>query len=204
MDELFIDDCNILEDSFHLMNDAVVAFLEGRFDDAETFTKKVISYEKKQDRLSEKIIERLFGRETMVFSRSDRLHIVESLDRIVDKVEIVVRKLVQYRHTIQGDMAKGINDIAHKNAQIGTKVKELIIAVLEDFEKAKDIVITITDLRRDVRDQHWQLLKLNYTSDPGYLVFSHIETLVKDLCKCADRAEEFADEIFGLISKYAL
>ncbi len=99
--ELFIECSQHTKDAFISMKNAVVAYVEGNFSLAEQEADKTISLEKKQDRLKEKIFERMFTRETMVFSRSDRIQIIENIDKITDKIEFVVQKLLLYQVNVK-------------------------------------------------------------------------------------------------------
>jgi len=204
LQELFIENCTLVEEAFILMRDTVVAYLDEDFVLAEKKAAESIQVEKKQDRLREEIIRRLFSRETMVFSRSDRLSIIESLDKIVDKVEIFVQELICFKSSISEQLKADLMVIVDKSVEIGSEIKELVVSVLEDFSKGEEHITRITDLRREVRDLHWELLRKNYELKPDYLDFTYNENLIKNLCKVADRAEEFADQIYGFICKYAL
>ncbi len=201
---MFIECSQLTKEAFESMKNAVLAYVNGDFALAEQEADKTIALEKKQDRVKEKLFERMFTRETMVFSRSDRIQIIENIDKITDKIEIVVRKLLLYQVKIKKPLQEGIKEIAELNNQIGEKVHEMIINVLSDFEKAKEYVTQITDLRRTVREKQWELQKMNYSYQEDFMAFRYTETLIKYLMEAADRAEVFADRMFILIYKYAL
>ena len=201
---MFIECSQFTKEAFESMKNAVLAYVNGDYALAEQEADKTIALEKKQDRMKEKLFERMFTRETMVFSRSDRIQIIENIDKITDKIEIVVRKLLLYQVKIKKPMQEGIKEIAELNSQIGEKAHEMLISVLSDFEKAKDYVVQITDLRRTVREKQWELQKMNYSYQEDFMAFRYTETLIKYLMEAADRAEIFADRIFVLIYKYTL
>ena len=203
LQELFVENCLFVEEAFYSMEKAIEAYLDGDFDQAIEKTNETIEIEKKQDRSREEIIGRLFSRETMVFSRSDRLSIIESLDRIADKIEIALKNLIIHRCDISSELKEGIIKITKLNSKIGKEVKELVIAIFEDFSKGKEHVDEITNLRREVRTIHWALLEKNYSVNQDYKDFNLQETLIKNLGKVADRAEEFADQIYNLLCKYS-
>ena len=69
----------------------------------------------------------------MVFSRSDRILIVENIDKITDKIEIVAHKLLLYETKIPDNMKEGIKEISALNCQIGDKV-----AIVETRPLSKD------------------------------------------------------------------
>lgn len=204
LSELFIECSQLTKEAFETMKSAVLAYVSGDFTLAEQEASRTIALEKKQDRTKEKLFERMFTRETMVFSRSDRIQIIENIDKITDQIEIVVRKLLLYQVEIKPPLQEGIKEIAELNSQIGEKVHDMVVSVLKDFEEAKQYVDQITDLRRAVREKRWELQKMNYKFQDDFMDFRYVESLIKQLMDSADRAEIFADRILVLIYKYAL
>ncbi|MHA1199089.1 MAG: DUF47 family protein [Candidatus Heimdallarchaeaceae archaeon] len=200
--ELFIECSQITMEAFASMKDAVIEYVEGNFSEAIEISAKTIELEKKQDRVKEEIFERMFSRETMVFSRSDRIQIIENIDKITDKIEIVVRKLGLHEIEIDKNLRAGIKEIAELSEQIGIQVHEMVINLQDDFEKAMINITQITNLRREVREKRWGLQKLNYAHQTDFQAFRYTESLIKYLTEAADRAEIFADRVFILIHKY--
>ncbi len=201
--DLFIETSSLTKNAFGTMKKAVLAYVDGNFDLAEKESKITIATEKKQDRVKEEIFERIFSRETMVFSRTDRILIIENIDKITNKIEFVVRKLLLYQVNIKDPLKEGIKELAELNMRIGNEVHEMVIAVLDDFEKTRFHITEITNLRRTVREKQWELQKMNYDYQDDFLGFRYTETLIKYLMETADRAEIFADRVFILINKYA-
>ena len=205
MHDLFIEDSKMVEKAFRNMKSALTFFMKGKVKEANEWIEKTIAVEKEQDRLRETVLERLFGKETMVFSRPDRINIIEELDDIVDNVEMVVRYLRQYEQiTVPEDLKAGflkINDIL---IEIGIKVNLLIQNILRDFEKAKPICSEIEDLRRKVREHLWKLSDEMYEIDLDYKQFNYFQNLINSIRKTADESEDFADKMYGLLCKYAM
>ncbi|MCF2139979.1 MAG: DUF47 family protein [Candidatus Lokiarchaeota archaeon] len=201
---LFDQDSDLLEKAFHAMSASLDAYIEGNEEEKEKKAHETIKIEKEQDALRSKMIERLFSKETMVFSRMDRLKIIEQMDKIVDECEIVVRKLLQFNPSIPLNIKEKLRIITKNNAFIGTELKLLIQTVFDDFSKTSPHIKQITDLRREIREIHWQLLEENYKINKNFLEFSYLRDLIKSLAKVADRGEEFADQIFSFICKYSL
>ncbi|MHA1728951.1 MAG: DUF47 domain-containing protein [Promethearchaeota archaeon] len=199
---LFEEDAELMSEALMSMASAVSDWCSGK--NPERNIKETIQTEKKQDRLKENILERLFKKETMVFSRSDRLKIANGLDSIVDKAETIVRRLEIFTPEPQKEILDGVNWMAEQIAQIGTNVKELIIAVFKDFSKGKPLTVKITDIRREVRNKEYEMLKKLFEIKPDYAEFLYFEDMVTNLTKVANNAEEFADDVYGLICKYTL
>lgn len=95
--DLFYENADLLNQAFQTTNEAVDAYCRNNIEEARLKAQETINIEKKQDRSREIIIERIFSKETMVFTRSDRLKIIEKMDKIVDETEIIVRKLINHQ-----------------------------------------------------------------------------------------------------------
>jgi uncharacterized protein len=202
--DLFYDNAEMIEKSFASMSKAVIAYSQENAEDKEKFSNETIALEKAHDRIKEETINRLFTNESMVFSRADRLLLIESVDAIIDEVEIVVRKMMQYNPKLPDQFDKPLKIMAENAAKIGENMNQLIRAILVDFSKGKQYVDKVNSLRREIRNEQWQILKLNYDLKPDYLEFNYFQNLFKAITRAADIAEEVADKIEGLLCKYAL
>ncbi|MCP4763196.1 MAG: DUF47 family protein [archaeon] len=203
LQDLFNKDAELLEEIINSMAKSMDAFCKGN-DDLNKHIEQTIQSEKKQDRLREEILDRLFGRETMVFSRPDRLKMVNQMDDVADKAETIVRRLQMYKPNPQKELIEGINWMGKKIGIIGSKLKELIIAVFNDFNKAKPFITEINDLRREIRSKEYELLNILFKVKPDYADFVFFEDMITNLTKVANNAEDFSDDIYGLICKYTL
>lgn len=204
LQELFNIMANLTEKALNSMSTAVSAFCQGNNKDMNLNIDETIKTEKAQDRVREDIMLRLFGRETMTFSRMDRLRIVSKLDGIVDKAESVVRKLRMHKPEPIKELYEGIKWLGMEAASIGQYLKELIIAIFEDFDKGKELIIKIEDIRREVRNREYELLTKLYELQPEYADFIFLGGLIDNLTGISNVVEDFSDEIYSLICKYTL
>ena len=202
--ELFIENSELTKKAFESMKNSVIAYVDGDFELAEKEAAKTISFEKRQDRVKEELFERLYTRESMVFSRSDRILIIENIDKITDQIELVVRKLTLNHQKLEESLRDGIKEIAYLSGQIGAEVHKMVMTVLDDFKAAQQHITNITNLRRTIREKRWELQKQNYAVQKEFLEFRYVETLIKYLVEAVDRAEIFADRVFILIHKYTI
>ncbi len=202
--DLFNENADLLNQAFQATKDAVNAYCQNNIEETKIKAQEAISIEKKQDRSRELIIERIFSKETMVFTRSDRLKIIERMDKIVDETEIVVRKLLQFNPTPPTELIEGLQKMVDNVGKIGIDLKELIIVIMVDFSKGPQHIKNISDFRREVREVHWNLLTKIYDLKLEPLEFIYFQNLIKAISKVSDKAEEFADEINGMLCKYAL
>lgn len=118
LQELFNIMANLTEKALNSMSTAVSAFCQGNNKDMNLNIDETIKTEKAQDRVREDIMLRLFGRETMTFSRMDRLRIVSKLDGIVDKAESVVRKLRMHKPEPIKELYEGIKWLGMEAASL--------------------------------------------------------------------------------------
>ncbi len=200
--ELFHTYSSLLKDAFYATANALTAFSDQNSEEMVKSITLTIQLEKEHDRMREQIIERIFSRETMVFSREDRLNLVDELDDIVDKAEIVVRKLSAFEVSLPDELGEKVRQIALNLRTLGDEMNALIHAVLENFEDGKPHIITIQDVRRIIRELHWELMQDIYSLNSDFKTFYYLETLVKAMCNVADETEELSDKIYGLICKY--
>ena len=202
--DLFYENAELLNQAFQTMCEAVNAYCQKNIEEARKKAEETIAIEKKQDRSREVIIERIFSKETMVFTRTDRLKIIERMDKIVDETEIVVRKLLQFNPTPPAELVEGLGKMAENISKIGIDLKKLIKVILVDFSEGPLYIKNINDFRREVREIHWVLLTKIFELNLKPLEFNYFQNLIKAVSKVADKSEEFADEINGMLLKYAL
>jgi len=202
--DLFYENADLLNQAFQTTKDAVNAYCQNNIEEARQKAQETISTEKEQDRSREVIIERIFSKETMVFTRTDRLKIIERMDKIVDETEIVVRKLLQFNPTPPTGLIEGLQKMVDNVGKIGINLEKLIKVILVDFSEGPQYIKKISDFRREIREVHWNLLTKIYELKLEPLVFIYFQNLIKSISKVSDKAEEFADEINGMLCKYAL
>ncbi|MHA1701690.1 MAG: DUF47 domain-containing protein [Promethearchaeota archaeon] len=202
--DLFYENADLLSQAFQTTKEAVNAYCQNNIEEARLKAQATIDIEKKQDRSREIIIERIFSKETMVFTRSDRLKIIERMDKIVDETEIVVRKLLQFNPTPPAELIDGLVKMAENIGKIGIDLQKLIKIIMVDFSEGPQYIKSITDFRREVRDIHWVLLTKIFEINLKPLEFNYFQNLIKAISKVSDKSEEFADEINGMLCKYAL
>lgn len=207
LEQLFMKDAELVEKSLKAMADAVGAACEHEKERSVLNIEKTIVLEKKQDRVRDEIFRRLYTKETMVFSREDRLDIVYQLNRVVSKAERVARRLTLHLpHQIE-ELLQSIIVIAKEITAIGTLVKQLVDAIMDNFDEAKKIIRKINDIRRDVRRKEYEALRILYKRGddiPTKQDFVFWEDLIINMAQVANYSDRFADSMYALISKYTL
>lgn len=203
INDLFKIHADLTELAIILMHEAIISFCEGNLEDMKNKCEETIKIEKKQDRLCEYMITRVFTSETMVFSRSDRVNLIEYLDSIVDEVEMVAQKLLLYAPAKSPTILQRLRDAAILNRKTGTAIKQLYYAIMDDFKATTAKIRDITDLRRDVRKERWTLTSEIYASDLNFKDFHFYLDIMRNLTHVADLCEHYADKIHGIVVKYS-
>ena len=195
-----------MESSLKAMTLALKSFCKGDAKTLKTNVDQCIKDEKKQDDVREKIISKMFGKDSMVFSRSDRIKLVYQMNKIVSHGESVARRLLIHNVKPNTKLTKGLLKISDDLSSIATDLKGLVISVLEDFSKGRKIVDKINDVRRNFRNNEYDLLKILYESknELHFADFVYLEDLLTNTAKVANEADKIADDIYSLIVKYTL
>jgi uncharacterized protein Yka (UPF0111/DUF47 family) len=184
--------------------DALIDFSGEHSDEMKDNCEEVIKIEKLQDRLRERIIAQLFVKETMVFSKPDRLFIVNELDNVSDACEMVAQELMLHSPKPIPEILEDIRTMADQMLVIGELMEELITNIFINFNKAKETIINIQDTRRSLRDSHWGSTKKLYCAKPDYIDFAFYKNLLKLIAHVADISENLSDNVYSLVCKYTL
>ena len=204
LQDLFIRDACLLEDALEAMECALTSFCSYDIERSKRYSKACIDLEDEQDHCRDEIISRIFGTESMVFSRPDRMRMVTAMDRIVGQAKKVMFDLEVYiPENVLRELSVHIEAVGKKTAQIGKMVNKLVAQFFDNFDKAIEISIKINEARHVVRERKMEYFKALYSIKPDYRDFRFYAELMNNLAEVTNRMEHFADYIHGLIAKYS-
>ena len=136
LQDLFMIDSKLLNDALEAMSKALTAFSAEDQERMRRYGKNCISLENEQDHVRDDIISRIFGTESMVFSRPDRMRMVTAMDRIVGQAKKVVFDLEVFTpKVVLRELSVHIDAIGKKTMNIGIMVNELVHRFFEDFDE---------------------------------------------------------------------
>lgn len=205
LQNLFYQGADLIDLGINSMYNAIIALCEGNESEMENWANETIAIEKKLDQIHDQIINRLFSRETLVFSREDRLFLINFMDEVVDQAEYVVRRmLVHFPSSMPRELIPRLVAISERGNQIGTLLKDTIKMIFTDFDKASSFIPLITDNRREARKDDLLYLEKLFTLDLPVRDFVYFDHLIHNIMKTIDTANTFADGIHRLIVKYKL
>ena len=204
LQDLFIHDAKLLEMALESLSEALIAFCAEDQEKKDHFSKKVIELEDDQDQCRDDIILRIFGAESMVFSRPDRMRMVTAMDRIVGQAKKVIFDIDVYSPKITiRELGTHIEAIGKKTALIGKMTNKLIDQFFHNFDDAIGTCIQINESRHGVRERKLEFFKALYEIKPDYRDFRFYAELMNNLAEVTNRMEHFADYIYGLVAKYS-
>ena len=201
---LFLQDACLLEKAMDNMAKSIDGFIENDAESKEKYANLVIEIEDEQDHYRDEIITRIFGSESMVFSRPDRMKIVTALDRMVGKAKQIAHDLLVYSpEDVIRELGSHLKAIGGTISKMGTMTKLLVNQFFEDFDESIETCIKLNEARHSVRAREMEFLKALYLIKPPHYDFRYYAELVNNLTIVSNGMEHFADYIYGLIAKYS-
>ncbi len=205
LQDLYYEGAKLIESALNSMYNSVVSLCEDNREKMSNYSEETIKKEKKMDKIHDQIIDRLYSRESLVFSRKDRLFLINQMDEIVDSAEDVVRRIsIYFPKEIPGELVPRLVAICERAKQIGTLLKNAIIAVFQDFNEASNYLLLIEKYRRESRKDDLTYLKKLYSLNLDTRDFFYFERLIHHIIITIDNANTFADGIHRLIVQYKL
>lgn len=201
---LFLQDALMLEKAMNYMAKSISGFVENDSDTKEKYANFVIELEDEQDQLRDDIIARIFGSESMVFSRPDRMQIVTALDRMVGMAKQIANDLLIYSpDDVIRELGAHLLAIAATIAKMGSMTNVLVNQFFDDFHESIETCVKLNEARHGVRTRETEFLRALYVIKPPHYDFRYYAELVNNLTDVSNGMEHFADYIYGLIAKYS-
>jgi predicted phosphate transport protein (TIGR00153 family) len=201
---LFLQDACLLEKAMDNMAKSIFAFVENDSETKKAYANEVIKIEDEQDQCRDEIITRIFGSESMVFSRADRMKIVTALDRMVGNAKQIAHHLLIYSpDDVIRELGAHLKAIGVTIAKMGNMTKTLVNQFFDDFDESIETCIKLNEARHGVRSREMEFLTALYTIKPPHFDFRYYAELVNGLTDVSNGMEHFADYIYGLIAKYS-
>jgi uncharacterized protein len=205
LEDLYYQVAEKIESAQNYMFLTIKALLYSKKEEMEEYTAKTIATEKESDVIHDTIIQRMFSREVLVFSRPDRLYLINSMDDTVDKAESVVRSAsIYFPKSINEKLGGYLNSISVRARNIGSLLKSAVISVFNDFNEALILVKQIEDIRRDARQDFMDYLKLLFELDLETRDLLYLDKLARKILININTANKFADGIRRLVFKYKI
>lgn len=197
----FLDEfINAVHDSVSALKDTMHHYCNGSLKKVRESADKVIELEKKADAIRRRMEKDLYKGVLLPFGREDKYALVEELDDIADKAEIIVRLADIERPKIPNHLKDNIKGLANLVEGTSDKLKRSVLSLNIDIKSAIDSANTVELHREKVRALEFKILeKVLVKKNVNSLILKELVTLVSQV---ADKTEEAADRVITLAVKY--
>ncbi|MDP7282709.1 MAG: DUF47 family protein [Candidatus Undinarchaeales archaeon] len=168
---------------------------------AKEFSKKVIDQEAKADATRRLIEKKLYKGVIVQMGTEDKYALLEAIDDIADKAEILVRMAGISKLEIPKDIVKDFREMANKIEVAAKLLGESVSALKTDISHAIKQATKLELVREQVRESEFAVLKKLFATrqDVKAVLLKEVLTLTGQV---ADKAEEAADRVITLALKY--
>ncbi len=170
-------------------------------EDEKALAERVLALESEADRFEERIDEKLRTTALPVTS-SERYSLVEKMDSIADRSEIVVRKLRLIDEPIKLPIKEKLSEMGHHCLQATEAVMNSILFLSSDFDSAMNEAQKVRPIRKKNRNIEFETLQLLMKHKIKTSSFVILHDVIKLLGRIGDLANEIAHAIISLIIKY--
>lgn len=202
---LFQTSANLTEQTLSAMRQALIALIDQKPQELRVHVQRTIELEGEADKIYDQIVENIYSREMMVFSRADRLALANEIDDVMDMAENVVRRAGSYFPLVPsvkfGQLIKSIADDCN---DLGIQIHQIIKLALTDFNTAEQISVKIRMIRRNIRKNLWEAIEELFYHTKEAQALLYYDRLIRNLRRLIDESKELADTIRNLIIKYRI
>ena len=167
----------------------------------EELAERVLELESKADRIEEQIDEKLQGTALPVTS-SERYSLIEKMDSIADRSEIIVRKLRIVEEPIPLEIKEKLSEMGHYCLDATEAVVKSIQFLSSDFDSALAEAQKVRPIRKQNRIAEFETLHALMKHKMKTPTFVLLHDIVQLLGRIGDRTNEVAHVIISLIIKY--
>ncbi|MEA2071942.1 MAG: hypothetical protein U9O98_11725 [Asgard group archaeon] len=195
------------DNTYKLMDNlalAIKAFCNNNLIKIDEYAKLSIRLEEKLHQNYNDIVDEIYSREVMTFSREDRQYMISQLTEIGDFAYFVIRRFEAHHPEIN----KAVSDILLSGVpflrQSGKLIKNLVNNLLYDFEEAKTTIWELHNLQRKLWDYELKFLKAIYKTNLKPENIIYYEIIMRNLKKIIMIMVRFGYGARELILKYTL
>ena len=170
-------------------------------DEEEALAERVLELESKADRSEEKIDEQLRGTALPVTS-SERYSLVDKMDDIADRSEIVVRKLRLIEEPLKLEIKEKLCEMGQNCLEATEAVTNSIQLLGSDFDSALEEAKKVRPIRKKNRNVEFETLSVIMKYKMKAPTFVILHDVIKLLGRIGDLTNEIAHAIISLIIKY--
>ena len=185
------------------LRETIYLYADGKHEEAKIAAKKVANLERKADLLRREIEKTLYSGVLIPFGREDKYNLIEAIDDIADKAEIIVKLAGIQKPKIPKNLVDDLKLLTDRVEETTKKLLDAVVLLNTDIQKSIETAKEVELLREDVRTQEFQLLGKLVSRKATFSAIS-LKELITLTAQVADKAEEAADRLVALAVKYKI
>jgi len=168
---------------------------------AKETAKKVVAQEAKADSIRRRIEKKLYAGVLIHMGTEDKYALLEAIDDIADKAEIIVRLAEISKLEIPKTIVRDLREMANKIELSTQLLSEAVSALKSDIEMAIKKASKLELIREQVRESEFAMLKKLFAKQQTTKAIL-LKEIIALTGQVADKGEEAADRVITLALKY--
>lgn len=197
--EIFVAD---VHNSVVHLNDTVHNYCDKNLKEARKHANLVIDFEAKADNSRRALEKMLYKGVVLPFGRGAKYELLESVDDVADKAELVARLILIEKLNIPKNLSKDFKELSGTVLEAANHLKEAIIYLDQNLDKAISHAVKVELIREKARQIEFRLIEKLFSKLDGALSIILLKELITLIGSVADKAEEAADRVVSLAVKY--
>mgnify|MGYP001597200200 CR=1 FL=1 len=197
--EIFITD---VHSSVLHLNDTIRSYSDGKLKAARKSANSVIDYEEKADNSRRKLEKMLYTGVVLPFGRGAKYELLESVDDVADKAELVARLLLIERLEIPQSLDKYFKELMGTVLEVANHLKGAVLQLDLNLDNAIASATKVELLREKARQIEFKLIEKLFSRKTNVLELILLKELISLIGAVADKSEEAADRVISLAVKY--
>ena len=197
--EIFITD---VHSSVSHLNDTIRNYSDGKLKAARKSANFVIDYETKADNSRRKLEKMLYTGVILPFGRGAKYELLESVDDVADKAELVARLLLIEHLKIPQSLDKYFKELMGTVLEVANHLKDAVLQLDLNLDNAIAHATKVELLREKARQIEFKLIEKLFSRKANVLELILLKELISLIGAVADKSEEAADRVISLAVKY--
>ena len=163
---------------------------------------EIIEAERRCDDIKEELIDSIFSKGAYLpQATEDRHRLVRHMDTIVNRTEVVIRRLVS-KQDFPERIPHEMPILAEKVHRCTDYLQDALKYIDKDYDKARNYASKVDTLREEARDLDFHIFGRIHSPDYTPKDAAYLYTISVSLIKVAEAAESTADYISAMAVKY--
>ncbi len=191
--DLFHD--KLLDAAMTFKRTILVYLDEQRSDEYKKLSKQIKQIEHDADNLRRDIENKLYSQNLIPDLRADVLHLVENLDKVINRFDEVTYKFYIERPEIPSEYHRRINELCNLSAECAENMAKASRAFFRDLSSVRDYSQKVYFIEHESDLSSGHLREAIFDSDIPLANKIQLSGFINDIADIADIAEDFIDEL---------